>query len=385
MTSDHNKLLRHIIFAGVFAILILLTGCQKKINKDIDPLEAIDTTALVSPYILKNADLQMNWQADLPLDRNEKIDRLLVFGEHLYVLTTNNYLFCLNRDRGTIRCELQIAAPGIPVCQPYYYKEKLIFIIGRSLIVLDPDICSAEDQRQLENIGPRAVCGAVRNRSNFFVVGADKRLHVIKAEDFTKVFAITADNDSQITSLIVDDRILMFATIAGNVVSVSPAAGQKRWQRDVNGKISAPIARGPGALYVGTEDAKLFKIDIFSGKSLWRAPFQTGQAITTAAVVGNNAIYQATADKGLYAIDSEVGGAIWNIDDGLGLIAERGSKAYVLTNSGKMIVVDNDSGKILQQVDFSDVSKFAINTIDSNLYVADQGGRVAAIVSKSEE
>ena len=90
-------------------------------------------------------------------------------------------------------------------------------------------------------------------------------------------------------------------------------------------------------------------------------------------------MYQPAGDKGLFAVDKETGKAVWHAKEGVDLLVEIGSRAYVYARPGVLTVMDNTSGKKLHSVNFADVDKYAVNTADKLLYVADDGGRVMCI------
>ena len=93
---------------------------------------------MISPVLLKQADMATHWQANLPLGSNEKVDRVFIFDKNIYVLTDCNYLFCLKLDTGKDCFAMQLTTPGLPVCTPHYYDEKLWFIVGNKLLVVNP-------------------------------------------------------------------------------------------------------------------------------------------------------------------------------------------------------------------------------------------------------
>ena len=80
---------------------------------------------LVSPKLLLQSGLAEQWQLTIPLkqQKNERIDRILVFGEYLYVLTDQNYLYCINRAKGTVRFVLQLTVAGLPICRTVKQKK----------------------------------------------------------------------------------------------------------------------------------------------------------------------------------------------------------------------------------------------------------------------
>jgi outer membrane protein assembly factor BamB len=234
-------------------------------------------------------------------------------------------------------------------------------------------------------IGTSVACPVARNSTHLFVAGTDKRLHAIVADEYWQQFMATADDDSPITSIIADDDFVIFSTLSGNVVSISSESPKRLWQFDVAGAITAPIVRDGNRLYVASEDTKLYKFDIHTGQSLWTAPFQAGAALKTAAVTGTEVVYQYAGQQGLYAVDKQNGRKIWHVPDGVGFLAEKGSLAYVLAKPAVLVVMDNKKGKKLYSVNFAAISNYAINTMDSKIYVADDKGRLMCIAPENAD
>ncbi len=371
---------------NIFLILVFSAGLAGPGFCDVAETQA-KSDWLVSPKLLLQSGLAEQWQLTVPLkqQKNERIDRIFVFGDYLYVLTDQNYLYCINRAKGTVHFVLPLAVAGLPVCQPQYYQNKLWFMVGNKLLVLDPESGVLSKAKRLRMIGTSVACPVARNSTHLFVAGTDKRLHAIVADEYLHQFMVTADDDSSITSVIADDDFVIFSTLSGNVVSISSESPEKLWQFDVGGAITAPIVRDGNRLYVGSEDTKLYKFDIHTGKSLWAAPFQTGAALKTAAVTGTKVVYQYAGQQGLYAVDKQNGRKLWHVPDGVAFLAEKDSLAYVLAKPAVLVVMDNKKGKKLYSVNFASISNYAINTMDSRIYVADDKGRLMCIAPENAD
>jgi outer membrane protein assembly factor BamB len=337
---------------------------------------------LISPVLLKHSGMEMQWQLNLPIKPSEKVERLFVFDEYLYVLTDHNYLFCLERVKGTLRFEQPLAVAGLPICAPKYYGGKLNFVVGNELLVLDPAAGAMVEKRKLKGFGKGSVCDIARNSAYLYVVGSDRRIHALVAGEYWEKFSVSADNDSLINSLLVDDKLIIFTTGAGNVVRVSSDGPAKKWQFDLPGTIKAPIVRDGDSLFVGSENTKLYKLDINTGQKIWPVDFQTGAVLTEPTIIGDKTVYQYGGDKGLYAVDKEGGEKVWQIEDGIGILTEKDGRAYVLAGAGVLIVMDNDSGEQLYSVNVSAVSRHATNMTDSAIYVSDDEGRLMGIKIK---
>ena len=70
-------------------------------------------------------------------------------------------------------------------------------------------------------------------------------------------------------------------------------------------------------------------------------------------------------------IDKETGKFMWQLPGGTELLAESAGKAYVITNTGRLVVMDNAGLKQLYSVNFAAVSRYVANTTDSNIYIGD--------------
>jgi outer membrane protein assembly factor BamB len=331
---------------------------------------------------LAQTGLQVGWQSNLPLKQAESVERMYVFGKYLYVLTDQNYLFCVDREKGDMRFCLQLVKAGLKVQEPQYYDGKLLFTVGNRFLILDPVAGMVTDSRQFDAVGGVVVCPAVRNCRHIFVAGLDKRLHAMVADEYWQEFMVTADNDSLINSLVVDDEFVFFSTEVGNVVKTSSQKAKRLWQRDIPGKISAPITRDGRWLYVGSINMKLYKLDINTGQSGWVAAFQAGAELTNSAVVGRKAIYQYAGENGLYAIDKVNGKELWQVKGAVGLLAEKGSTAYVFARPSALVVMDNDTGEKRYSVNLAGVWAYAVNITDSTIYVSDDRGRTMGIEAK---
>lgn len=340
---------------------------------------AIDQGPLVDSSILDQAGLQLRWQTYVPVKPAEQIDSLYVFGKYLYAITDSNYLFCVNRENGSVRFLLRIASPGLPVWKPFFYEEKLWFMVGNELLVLDPFSGAIKTTQRFDNIGRSNISRIGRNSTHLFIAGSERRLNAINLDGFWREFQVTADDDSIINSLVVNDNRLIFATDTGSVVCITADGPQKLWQYDIIGSIQAPLVRDEQAVYVSTLSTKVYKLDVATGKPLWNDSFNTAAPLYSSLNIGEEVLYQPAGEMGLYAIDKEKGSRRWHLENGVGLVSESGSRAYVMTKPAILVVMDNSKNEAIYKLNFAQVTDFAYNGFDEMIYVSDEQGRIAAI------
>ena len=338
-----------------------------------------NTTALVPAELIQEAGWTHDWQMNLPLKTGEKIDRLRVIGPHLYAITDTNILFCIDRTDGRVKSSSQLSASRLPVSRPAYYEAKFWFIVGSEMLVFDPAIGDFTLKEKFPQVGNSAECGLARNKDYVYISGSDNRLHAINTDGFWQQFTATADNDSPIVSLLATDDIVVFATKAGNVVGMSPNKAEKIWQFDATGRIKGQLVLDGEDIYVGSFDSKLYKLGLSDGKLVWNTPFHSGAPIQDSFAVGGEIIYLYTPLNGLYGVNKQSGKSIWQVASGEGIICETSQKGFVFASPGIVKVMDNKTGAELYSVNFSSVQRYAVNTTDAVMYLADTSGRLMSV------
>jgi len=341
-----------------------------------------DSWWLVSPELLEHAKLEMLWQKELPIGKNESLERLFIpfdcaqgrLGNRIYALSDRNFMVSLDRDDGDVIFSRAVASAGFTVVGLELYKNEVISVIGGRLVEINPEFGSEFGSTRL---GFGVSCPAARNSSCFYVAGVDRRLRALRAEDKVKLFEVAAENESMITSIIADDNFVVFATDAGNCISITPDWPRRLWQFDAAGGIVGPIVRDARWLFFASEDTNVYKINVITGELVWK--YQAAAVLDKAPRVTREIVYQYVRDKGLTAIDKKSGKFMWQVPGGVELLAEADGKAYVITKIGTLVVMDNKRKKRLYSVNFAGVSKYVANVADSKIYIADEGGRIACL------
>ncbi len=335
---------------------------------------------LVDRALLRQADMRMLWQVNLPVKKGEGVSEIYLFEDNLYVLSGNNYLMAVNRQDGVIRFAFDLASKGLGVCEPVYYKDKLWFMVGNELAVIDPVTGKIEERTYLDVLGRSSASNIAINQRYLYVAGATKRLHALVKDGMWMEFQVTADDNSEIRSIKANNDIVVFSTQTGHVVGMTAAGPKRLWQVDVIGQIWSSMVMEDEWVYVGSANTKLYKFNVQSGERGWVLPVQLGDVIVKPCRVGEKTLYQMTANGDIFGVDKEKGKVLWKVKNGIGFVSEEEHKAYVLAKPGILHVMNNETGKKEFSVNFSNVSDSAVNLVDSTIYVSDEKGRLAAIV-----
>jgi outer membrane protein assembly factor BamB len=333
-----------------------------------------DSRWLIPRSIVASTDLKIIWQYNVPMADGESLEKLYLFENRLCVLSSRNYLTCLNRTDGNVVFSNIIAPTGLPVAGFKSYKGELLTIVGDKIIVVGAD--SGIEKTSIK-ITSGATCPVVRNDSFFYVAGIDKRLHVLKTDNKVQAFEVAAENDSLITSVLAERDFVVFATNAGNVISISANKSVKRWQFDAPEAVIGDIVHDANSLYFACRDTSIYRLDLYTGHVLWK--YQIQAIPQTTPQPGSKVVYQYLPDIGLIALDKETAKFLWQAPGGIGLLAETGDKAFIINNAGLLTAMDNVKAKKLYSIDIGQAVRFVTNTNDSMIYVADAKGRLTCL------
>ena len=333
------------------------------------------TRQLVSEELLKEAGLEIVWDTQLPLKQGEMLKKLQILDGRIYALTDRNYMVSFNRENGKIVFSRAISEVGFPLPVLELYDDEILTIIGNRLVEINPD---SGVELSSEHLEFDAACpAAARNSSFFYIGGVDRRLHTLRAENKVQVFEIAAESDSVITAITADESFVVFGTEAGDVISFRADEPKKLWSFTADDTIISPMVRDGWSLFFASEDTSVYRINLFSGKLIWKYP--AAAVLDMAPRVTADVVYQYVQNKGLAAIESESGRGLWLVEKGAEILAQADGKAYIITKTGTLVVMDNEQGRHLYTVNFAGVSRYAANVADSKMYIADETGRIACL------
>jgi len=349
--------------------LMMLLSATTQLVADND-----NTKPLVSVKLLTAAKVDLLWQNKLPMRKNESLEELFILDNQILALSSLNYLVSLNRENGKVIFSRPVAGIGLPVIGVDIYEGEIFTIAGNNLIEINPKFGDDADFNRLKF---NAACPAVRNNSNYYIGAKDKLLHALRAEDKTQVFEASARNNSTITSVVADDKFVIFATNKGNCISIPADSREHKWQFDAADAIVAPVVRDNGTLFLASRDSNLYKIDILTGELIWK--YQSGAVLEKSPKVTKELVYQYARNKGVIALDKKSSSVLWQLPQGVDLLAESNQKAYLITKHRTLVVMDNKQNRRIYSVNFASVSRYTTNLADSKIYIAAEDGRIACI------
>lgn len=333
---------------------------------------------LVSPELLKHANLKILWEDKLPIKKSETLDRLLILDNRIYAISDRNYMVSMNRENGNRIFSRIVAPAGLPITGLKLYGDELVYVWGSKLVELD---VGTGAELKVKDVGFGIACPAARNSSFFYISGVDRRLHAFRADDWVNIFEVAAENESMITSILADETAVVFATDAGNIICIASNEAKYLWQFDASDAVVGQIVGEGMSLFFASKDTNIYRVDIVGlpqrRQLAWK--YQTDGVLEKTPRITQQVVYQYVRGKGVTAIDKETGSFMWLVPGGIDLLAQANSKAYVITKDKTLVVMDNTTAKKLYSVNFAQVSRHAANIVDEKIYIADKRGRIVCL------
>jgi outer membrane protein assembly factor BamB len=356
--------------------LLFLTGCLVWFGAAV--AEAQDASScFIAKDLLDHAGLTLVWQNALPVKSDEKLDVMQLIDERLYIRSSQNYAWSLDRTNGKIIFSRSIAPMGFPILGWTTFADRILCVIANRLVQLDIEMGV---ERKLNDLGVSIIAPVARNSEFFYVSASDRRLHAYRAKDLVQLFEAAAENDSLITTIVADDETVVFGTDAGNLLAITANGPRKLWEFKAVEGIAGSVVRDGNSFIFASKDMSVYKVDVTDSTTVdlaWK--FHTEGVLDRSPLVTKDIVYQYAPARGLTAIRKQTGQAAWSLREGVDLLAEAASRAFVITKEKTLTVMDNTSGRKLYWANFSPVVNHAANVADAKIYIADAQGHIACL------
>ncbi|HEV2343855.1 MAG TPA: hsp70 family protein [Actinocrinis sp.] len=123
--------------------------------------------------------------------------------------------------------------------------------------------------------------------------------------------------------------------------------GAPRWRRELGVEIAVAPTAVDGCVYIGAKDGQFHAFDAATGQPRWRHPYQTGDAISTAADCAGSLVC-FTANEYVHVLDAATGERrhLVHVRQRVSTTAAFGSNLYVACVDGMLLSVDLWSGQV---------------------------------------
>lgn len=191
------------------------------------------------------------------------------------------------------------------------------------------------------------------------------------------------------------------ANTEGEITKIDLTSGKEMWRVNIGETISGGVAADGGLILVGTNKGSVYALDV-SGKILWKS-ILSSEILSVPRYFDGNVIVR-TGDNHIYGIDAADGNRKWVYERGTPSLTLRSSVGVVVDGGavyagfagGKMVAIRADTGKLIweatvaQPKGVTEIERIADITslpfIDGPVvYAVAYQGRVAAVDRRSGE
>jgi len=159
--------------------------------------------------------------------------------------------------------------------------------------------------------------------------------------------------------------------------------GTHIWAFETGGRIYSSPTPDKDEVYFGSDDGRLYKVDVDSGILIWE--FKTGDRIRSSPALDGRRVYVASWDGFLYAVDMVRGTEVWKAPLApytRSSPAVHGSRVYIGDEEGQLHCVDANRGKPLWQASLGGRISMCPIVTPEGVFIATEGG-TAALVAPS--
>ena len=377
-----------------------MTQFQKKKNLGEKMKKNIIITALLSIVIAASiAGCTSNVGASSSWPGFAVEDDLVVvsYGYQLYALNTQNgskeWVFPAEKDSKVI------------FYAPVEFTDSMVIAGDYEHNLYTVNISNGSLKWKFDGAESRYVASAFYKDGLTYAPNADAKLYVLDENGTLKWFFETeGPNWSKPTA---DDQYLYLASMDHYLYAlnldyaasdlVAGEDGTKNivkepvWKTDLETAVVSDPLLADGALYVGTIDGKMFKLDATTGNILWTYEGEDKvKSIWTKPAIIDTVLFFATEDGYIYALDTDTGKSVWNapmVTDSQ-IVASgviMGQTIGFGTLDGNLIIVDKDQvtspsisreGSIYTAPVFQDGKLYLMMVGgDKLIYALDENGR----------
>jgi eukaryotic-like serine/threonine-protein kinase len=203
--------------------------------------------------------------------------------------------------------------------------------------------------------------------------------------------------DFYLSSPVVADGIVYFASGDTNIYALDAATGSLKWKFKTGDVVHGSPALAGGTLFVGSWDSFFYALDAATGKEKWR--FKTGEdpdihnqvGIQSSPAVADGVVYFGCRDSKFYAVDAQTGQQKWAFPNkGSWVIASPavsdGKVYFATSDTGLFHALDAKTGALIFSFDNKHWPMFSSPALAGGLaYIGTHQGKLLAIDLKTQK
>ncbi len=385
-----KRLLRRHAVGGVLAVACAVVGgCEH-----MTPVEP--------PYfgVLPQGSFQRGWLVELDLAKTDRVTRVDVRDDTVYVYTLKKQVTAFDRKAGTRKFSMDVPSPIDNLLPLVELQGMIVFPNSTELEVFN------REGRLLQSVPlPLPLrSDAAGEGTTVFFGAAGARGGLVEAYDLSRAYApqkweyLTRDTAPVTAGPTVSNGIVYSGSDDGEIDAVSTSATRAQvWNTEhgaflAAGAITADLKIDDSGLYAASHDSKMYCINKTTGKLKWQ--FFAGASLYDSPVLTSDTVYQYVPGKGLAALDKNTGAydrnPRWIHPTATQFLSQDEKYVYLLdprTDSAKpgspttnfIIAVDKQTGVKAFESKPTGLTVFGTNLKDNTIFAGYDDGRVITI------
>jgi len=367
--------------AVMACIAAWMVGCGaiERFGREAEPVVGDEGCAAgVSAELLDKAGLRNKWTVS-QATMGAGIKRIFYHNGRLLVLDKQNHLHALDGSNGLLLWSVKLAEAHPSCSEPEYYKDRMLFVIGNSIVEVREKDGEITERMALEF---PAGTTAARSDEYVFVGSTNGRFYCLRLRDRI-VFWSSVQASEPTGRVRVSNNKVYFTDKGGNIYVSSVGQRTLLWSASTAGETPGPVIVDDRC-YLASSDTALCCFAADTGQGMWK--YLAGGALIDVPVVTKQFVYQPVEQKSLLCLERNPGGnngtLRWELANGQCLLAENGDVSYAMTYGGELAVMDNNAGARKVSFYVPGVNLFARNDEDTTIFMASDKGDITAIVPK---
>jgi outer membrane protein assembly factor BamB len=383
-----------------------------------------------SREVLDRLNLQLAWRGFLPMDgRRDGFFSLQVAGKDLLVQTRSGQIAVLDAETGQSRWRTRVGK-AYGASYPLGYNSRSVFVFNNAyLYALD----RASGREQWKFPVPEALSAPpVADEEMIFLCSGTTHLYCYLLPSLEPPPAVAARTDKApvLGNLTANESIdyllaltrntargtqpsLYWDTITNIRLELAPVVGREAvfvisptgdavaytrvtqssgvvseaFRFATDGPVLAPPAIHEDIVYIASQDANVYALNLNNGITRWR--FTAGTPVDRTPVVTEQDVYVIAERKGMSRLDRATGETSWRVPRGTArLTANPDAKRFLATNSkfvyaadraGRLLILDRARGTLLSSLDVHDFVFPVVNDMTDRLYLAANNGLLVCL------
>jgi outer membrane protein assembly factor BamB len=211
----------------------------------------------------------------------------------------------------------------------------------------------------------------------------DRRL-LPQYSDLTRAWRYQAPSEI-VSPPVSNGEAVVFASYSGLLFSVFAQDRGLNYQFETEGRapIRVPLGRNENTVFVASDDARVFALDMVSGNRRWS--FTAGQPVRHQPRVVGSSVFVLPSGRGMFSLRTTTGFQQWRQREAVQFLAATPERVFASDPVGNVLLLDREDGAITGSLPYRHLSVRIENERTDRLYLANESGLVVCIREAGRE